>query len=236
MKVEIYVIAYNEEVMLPFFIKHYQNNFPGCKIVVYDNRSTDDTRKIAHYHGCEIRDLFTHDKMDDFTHMLIKNNVWKESNTDWVFCLDADEICNLNKDDLKEIDEQGCNLVTFKGYEMFGDTYKPEKCYTGVESVGYSKPVLFKKSDFKEINYSAGAHSCDPIMQDNVVLSNNYQNFNLFHFKWWNWHYGLDRAKLLAARQSEENVRTQRSIHFAFPEEVHKDYYLKGMDNKEKVR
>jgi len=33
----IYTITYNEELMLPYFIRHYRLRFPNCKIVVYDN-------------------------------------------------------------------------------------------------------------------------------------------------------------------------------------------------------
>lgn len=232
MKVEIYVIAYNEEVMLPYFIKHYQTNFPGCKIIVYDNRSTDNTRRIANYYGCKIEDLFTGDKMNDFLHMFVKNHAWNESGADWVFCLDADEICDIKMSDLVKLDKQGINLVKFQGFEMFGDTYNPELCKEGCYSPGYSKPVLFKRECFQEIRFTPGAHSCDPVMNNGFGLNISDEQFYLFHHKWWNWHYGIGRARLLAARQSEDNIKNGHSIHFAFPEEVHRKYYEDGMENK----
>ena len=52
MKIACYTITYNEELMLPHFIKHYKQ---FCdKIVVYDNMSTDRTKEIALDNGCEV--------------------------------------------------------------------------------------------------------------------------------------------------------------------------------------
>ena len=52
--ITIYTIAYNEEVMLPFMIKWYRERFPECKIVVYDNFSTDKTEEIALSNDCQV--------------------------------------------------------------------------------------------------------------------------------------------------------------------------------------
>ena len=46
MDITVYTIAYNEELMIPHFIAHYRKQFPNCKIVVFDNESTDNTIKV----------------------------------------------------------------------------------------------------------------------------------------------------------------------------------------------
>ena len=53
--IEIFTIAYNEEDKIEFFIKWWRDRFPGCKITVYDNWSTDRTAEIANEHGCRVK-------------------------------------------------------------------------------------------------------------------------------------------------------------------------------------
>jgi glycosyltransferase involved in cell wall biosynthesis len=54
MKIWAYAICWNEEVMLPYYLKHYEK---FCeKIIIYDNMSTDNSRNIIKNHPlCEIR-------------------------------------------------------------------------------------------------------------------------------------------------------------------------------------
>lgn len=78
MNITIYTLTYNEAYMLPHFIAHYRRNFPDCRIVVYDNESTDNTRQIAETAGCEVRINATGGKLDDMRYLEIKNNCWKE--------------------------------------------------------------------------------------------------------------------------------------------------------------
>ena len=47
--ITIFTIAYNESVLMKFMIDHYRSKFPNCRIVVYDNMSTDGCDKIASY-------------------------------------------------------------------------------------------------------------------------------------------------------------------------------------------
>ena len=53
MKVTLYTICYNEQEMLPYFLNHYSKMVD--KIVVYDNQSTDNSRKILEsFKDCEL--------------------------------------------------------------------------------------------------------------------------------------------------------------------------------------
>jgi len=75
--ITIYTLTYNEAYILPYFIAHYRKNFPGCRIVIFDNDSTDDTRKIAQAAGCKVLRNDTNGKLDDASYLEIKNNCWK---------------------------------------------------------------------------------------------------------------------------------------------------------------
>ena len=54
MNITIYTLAYNEALIIQFIIDFYRKRFPDCHIVVYDNKSTDNTVEIAKNNNCEI--------------------------------------------------------------------------------------------------------------------------------------------------------------------------------------
>ena len=96
--ITIYTIAYNEEIMLPHFIKWYRERFPNCRIVIHDNESTDDTVKIALENNCEVISFDTKNKFEDAIHMNIKNQCWKEAKTNWVIVCDTDELLDIKQE------------------------------------------------------------------------------------------------------------------------------------------
>ena len=63
--------------MLPYFIRHYRKNFPDCRIIVYDNHSTDATVKIAEAADCEVIPYDTGNHLDDMKYLEIKNHCWQ---------------------------------------------------------------------------------------------------------------------------------------------------------------
>ena len=69
MKVWAYVIAWNEELMLPYYLRHYST---FCdKIIVYDNMSTDSTRMIAESYGdlVEVVPFDSGEEFNDYVHI-----------------------------------------------------------------------------------------------------------------------------------------------------------------------
>ena len=74
--ITIYSICYNEQVMMQFFINHYRNLFPNCRIVIYDNYSTDRTEEIALANGCEVIKYDSNNEIRDDLYLEIKNNCW----------------------------------------------------------------------------------------------------------------------------------------------------------------
>ncbi len=78
--ISIFTITYNEEVILPYFIKWYRERFPNCKIVVYDNESTDGTKNIClNTPNLQYIPYYTGNKLSDSTYLKIK----KKGNMDY---------------------------------------------------------------------------------------------------------------------------------------------------------
>ena len=72
-------------------IDHYRERFPGCRIVVNDNMSTDRTAQIARANCCEVI-IDTNFRKIDAPLTKIKNSCWKTASTDWVLVCDLDEL------------------------------------------------------------------------------------------------------------------------------------------------
>lgn len=57
--------------------KHYKKYLPSCKITIYDNESTDNSKELALLLGCEVITWNSNNIIDDYLYINIKNNCWK---------------------------------------------------------------------------------------------------------------------------------------------------------------
>ena len=188
--------------MLPYFVKHYRDNFPNCEIVVCDNESTDGTDKLALELGCKVISYSTGNKLSDRAYLEIKNNWWKDAKTDWVLVADIDEFCQINQRELKDEESIGTTLIRFAGYNMVnvGNSKHPD-FNTGVRAPMYDKNYLFNKKFISEINYEAGCHISHP--KGNVAKS--YHLYLCYHYRYISPEYLIERYKSYRHRLSDEN-------------------------------
>lgn len=219
-QITIFTIAWNEEFFLPFFIAHYRKNFPDCRIVVYDNESTDNTKDIALTAGCEVETFNTGNTLSDHTYLAIKNNCWKTAQTDWVMVCDIDELCQITEEDLTK--ERG-SVIRFQGWNLVNqfDNMDVASMSVGVRAPSYDKLYCFKRTEVQEINYLYGCHRADP--RGNIKMSAKL--FKCFHYKYINLDYIIKRHALFAARMSEHNREKGLGIHYLYtPEEITKEF------------
>lgn len=160
------------------YLKHYQDRFPGCTINIYDNNSTDSSLSLCKYAGCIIKNfpVYSEYNLQDF-----KNNIWKQSEAAWIIICDVDELVQITLNDLYTLHDD-INVIKFRGYNMIGEGSLESFNY-GFSSVSYDKCCVFKNT-IQEINYSIGAHLCNPVL--NPIYSD--KEFNLFHYNqsWFN--------------------------------------------------
>ena len=218
--ITIYTIAYNEEVILPFMIKWYRDRFPECKIIVYDNFSSDKTEEIALSLDCEVIKYDSGDQVRDDLYLEIKNNCWKQAKTDWVLICDSDEFFDINQEQLQE---EHCSIILSKGYNMVNleDDLIFDNIKFGIRAKQYDKYYLFNKSKVKEINYEAGCHSANP--KGEIKFSKN--TYNLLHYTMLSEQYLIDRYKRNFERLSKENKINGWGVHYKESEQTIKDKF-----------
>jgi glycosyltransferase involved in cell wall biosynthesis len=220
-QVTIYTVAYNEELMIPFFIKHYRTMFPECRIVVYDNQSTDRTVEIAKSYNCEVIQYDTNNKFSDRKNLEIKNNCWKDSKTSWNIVCDADELGCITREQLEFESGLGTSAIKFTGWNMVNMSEDPNNTSIDTLQYGeythyYDKTIAFDKSKISEINFSPGCHEALP--QGDVKYSPN--QYNLLHYKFIGEEYVVNRYRLLRSRLSEDNIKMGWGYHYSEAEEA----------------
>lgn len=215
--ITVYTICFNEEFMLPHFIAHYRKMFPNCRIVVYDNQSTDATRAIALENGCEIVEYDTGGKLDDLTYLKIKNNCWKDAKTDWVLVADCDEFLDIDETELGFLIKSDCTVVRSKGFNMvnMNDDMNLESITHGIRSESYDKIYLFDKSHIHETDYEPGAHKA----RIKGWIARSYVTYRCRHYKYVNPDYMVARHKVFASRLSDENKKRGYGGHYLYNEE-----------------
>jgi hypothetical protein len=207
MKVTIYSICWNEEYILPFYFKHYKKMFPNAEFVVYDNMSNDRSRDIIAANGGTIIDYDTAGTIRDDVYLEIKNNCWKQTDSDWVIVSDVDEFVDCSEELLRTIN---ASIIKCEGYEMVGNSNDVESAILGVRNYYSDKSLIFKPSKIKEINYSVGCHSCSP---EGEVKYAEIPAV-LRHMKYINLPYVVHRYEQLHKRLSDINKQKNWGSHY----------------------
>jgi glycosyltransferase involved in cell wall biosynthesis len=165
MILDVYTVAYNEEELLPEFLRHYAF---ARRIVVYDNQSGDRTAAIAAADPhVELRSLATGGKYDEGAQMDVRNNAWRESDADWVCIVDVDELV-----DCRPLAGLAPWEVAWRcaGRNMVGSDgqpfrtirrYVPASLSAGLTEMRYDKVSVFCPR-IAAINYAPGMHTADP--------------------------------------------------------------------------
>lgn len=218
MKIEIYAVCFNEEKILPYFLRHYSQY---GKMIIYDNYSTDNSVKIAEAGGAEIRLFDTRGQFDDMTNLDIKEHCWRESKADWCIVIDMDEfvyhpnlIEHLKRTYATIIEPDLFDMFTPVFPTIYGQIY--EEVRLGHEA--WPKMNLFRPDQITEMNYTPGCHLAKPA--GNVIIERRGPVKTL-HMKHLGREYTIARNLSYGSRISQRNIDLRLGTHLLrTPEQV----------------
>ena len=216
MKIEVYVLACNEEKIMPYFLRHYTQ---FAHIILLESSSTDSTAQMVSDVGGEIWHYDHPDEINDKLFLDMKNNCWKESEADWVIIVDADEYV-YHPDLLRILSETDSTIFLPRLFNMFTDKFPTtegqiyEEVTGGRE--GGAKMNLFRPKKIREINYAIGCHNASP--QGDVRLNINSEIMTL-HMRHLGSDYVIERNARGARRLSELNKQMGWGYHVNSSEE-----------------
>lgn len=208
MTIDVFSLCYNEEIILPYFLKHYKKFVRN--ITIYDNMSTDNSVNIMNEYGVNVIPYDTQGKLEESAFLNIKNNSWKESDADWVIVCDTDELI-YHENIIEVLTNTHANHIITEGYEMVSETLPTtegqiyEELKFGYSKPDYSKACLFKPSEVTNINFGPGCHFSSPTGPN--IISIQDSGIKLLHYKYLNREVLIKKYDHYRVRQSEEMIR-----------------------------
>lgn len=239
--ITIHLLCFNEEKIIESTINAYRNLFPNCKIIVYDNESSDSSVEKAKALNCEVRSFSTGGKFDELKLTEMRNNVWKDATTPWIIMCDMDEIIGANQNDLIEEDKKGTTILKTSGYDMLGNSEKEDlsdirinSITTGEKSVGYSKTICFRQDKIQDINFAVGAHTSAPVAKEGCEVKFSEKVYNLYHYKKLGKLYFLYTQKRATPRAVEMKEQGML-IHYTENEKTNEEYMRRNNRTLEEI-
>jgi hypothetical protein len=218
--VDVYTVCWNEEIRLPYFLRLWSPI--ARKITIFDNGSSDNSKKIAKSFPNVIWDTEyynTGGKIHQPSLTKVKNHGWKKSrDADLVFMGDVDEIIFYNQSSLLNLfskTDEGFTIFKPHGYDMIpdevpshnGQIYDKSNFKLGVYNAKYSKACLFSPKSIEEINYNHGCHRCSPVGDCKYFSSDG---FYLLHYHYLNFSFYSDRRQKVFNRLGEWAFKCQK--------------------------
>lgn len=227
MKILLLSVIYNEETLIPFFLRHYSE---VSKFLFIDWQSTDKTIELIEnspFNATVIPDR-------DFTEVAdsrlteIKNKFWLpfRNEYDYILICDVDEFLYFPgglKKLISEMEFENCNIIKPLGFQMVGDKFPApdkvliEELNKGVPDEMYGKSVLFKS--FIEPNYNHGCHELNPV-PSNEIRYFKHRDLKLLHYKYVDIERQIKKKNETFKRQSQENKDNGWGVQYAQTDEV----------------
>jgi len=222
MRVHVHATCWNEERMLPFFLRHYEP--VADRIFVYDDDSTDRSREIL-ARSPLVTTVPVKLEGDSYVDALrhLYDHCWKQSRgeADWVVICNIDEHffhpAGLERY-LAACRRVGVTLVHSIGFEMLADRFPDTgddlaaAVQRGVRATSLDKPAVFSPDAITEINFAVGRHHATPTGR---VVMPTVRELRLLHYKRLGLEYVKERYTQLQARRRSRDVRMQWGCHYA---------------------
>jgi hypothetical protein len=210
MKIHIFILCYNEELLLSHTINHYRKYIPDCKITIYDNQSNDNSVNIAKELGCEIKIFNTNNKNDPLKKRDIFNTCWKNSDAHWIIVADMDEWLCITKEELFNEYKKNVTILKIVGYDMIGESKEIDLTDIDLHNINKSVPnkfenknICFYKPSIQNMNYTPGHHLCNP----NGKIKYSNKTYILKHLNFLGLEYLINKI----TQRYKRSIDTQKS-------------------------
>lgn len=239
--VHLYALCWNEEKIIPFFLRHY-NQFVD-QFFIYDNESTDNSVHLfLQQPNVIVRSYSSNGQIRDDFYLAIKNHEWKKSRdiADIVIVCDMDEflyapeimhiLTKFKTDPFTIIRPTGFDMISanfnFNNNEQITNTVQ-----FGVRKPDFDKLIIFKPNSIVDMNYLAGCHSAKPVGD---IQYGDY-DVKLLHYKNLTFNYVLERMHIFKTRLSDYNMKYKYGIQYTFDDSEHIKYFLSTLQKSTKI-
>lgn len=204
LKIHVYSAMRNEQVLLPYFLRHYATF--ADRIFIMDDQSNDNTVKIAKANDkvtlLKYKFSPTYNEaehVDCFHHYYPQ---YSRGQADWVMCVDGDEfIYHPNMvGNLKKQQHRGVSIIKTTGYAMIS-TQLPrtkkqiyEELPFGLRERRWDKPCVFDPQ--LDIVFAAGRH----YLKSPQDIQPRSGRLLMLHYRYLSRQYFLNRSTSLVAR------------------------------------
>jgi Glycosyl transferase family 2 len=238
MKIHVYSLGWNEEAILPFFLRHY-GQF-ASKIVFHDNMSDD--RSVEILKANPLVELHHHDSGgwadEDFIRWT-KNDSWcGDTEADWIIACDTDEIIYAPNmvECLRKCKVDGITVLHSAYYEMVSYESIPDDGYSQIYdlcNIGYlndnpnpvGKFTVFDPRKIIRMNYDFGCHNVRPEGEVKIAYGLlkclHYHHIGLEH----TWDKYCKRVKRHPKRSTERGLAVHHSTQRPLTCEALKIYF-----------
>jgi hypothetical protein len=195
MKIETFCIAYPEDILRPYFTRHYEQ-FSDITFIYSEIGVIDDAWFIE-----------------------VKNSCWKNSKADWVIIVDADEFV-YSPNIIYELSKTEATILSPDFYDMYSDALPVgngqifDEIFMGKKDK--PKMNIFRPDAIRDINYDYGCHVAHP---SGKVVFRVPEKIRTLHMRYLSLEYTLATNKRGAERMTERNRINKWGYHVYFSTE-----------------
>jgi hypothetical protein len=210
-KITVLTMVYNEEYLIPYFLRHYWK-YDEIR-VIYDSDTNDRTKDFLNFHNLQseqwgwkikIEDFQFSDGMDDDLKIEKLNQEYKTITEGYAILVDADEFVFVDRNQI-----QGFNAAYVKLYNVYRHVSEKDLDINisirdqrrhGVFDPLYNKPIIVKAG--LNIHWGQGNHLLfGAIPEEKGFIGAHWANADTY--------FCIDRrVKNRRARQSQHNLET----------------------------
>lgn len=229
----IFLLCYNEEILVPHTINHYSHNLPSCNITVLDNHSTDNSTKILNNLGIRVIQFDSMSHQDEIIQRNLKNSCWNEVRSGWIIVADMDEWLTISENELLEEQNNGTTILSVQGLSMIGNSSSLTLSDIDLQSIQLaefshveSKNLCFLRDSIQSMNYRIGGHSCKPVgtikYSDKIYL-NKHMNYLGVQF--------MEERNKIRFQRSQQMRKYGWNLHYTTDSSIISKHYVEARGN-----